>query len=391
MKLLYTLLYLGLSSTILLGQGIEFFHGSWEEALEMAQKEDKIIFVDAYAKWCGPCKRMAKDVFTQDAVGEFYNSNFINLKLDMEEKEGLTFGRKYPVGAFPTLFYLDSSGNILLKTVGGKQADALLDLGKKAIMSYDKTDQYAERYEAGERDFELMVNYVRELNKVGKSSLKISNDYLNSDPDLSPDQEAEFLVEAVVEADSKLFDRLVELKDKAIKVSSKERYSEVIAAAALKTVEKAIEFEYAELVNEAVEQFSGADAGDKKQFEYEANLYYHAMAGNFVEWKDLSEKFLKKYGKKNPDAYKEHLSQIIKYFDYESSANDYSYEIMEKLIKAEKIADNYMLFLRKLMNDKNFEKAHDVCKEAEKKFPDSPLYSQFTQMLNFLEKQLAIN
>ena len=66
-------------------QGIEFFHGSWEEALEEAKKQEKVIFIDAFATWCGPCKRMAREVFPNEKVGEFYNRHFINMKLDMEK------------------------------------------------------------------------------------------------------------------------------------------------------------------------------------------------------------------------------------------------------------------------------------------------------------------
>ena len=70
-------------STVI-GQGIDFHHGTWKEALAEAQKQDKLVFIDAYAKWCGPCKKMAKNVFTLSEVGDFYNENFINVKLDME-------------------------------------------------------------------------------------------------------------------------------------------------------------------------------------------------------------------------------------------------------------------------------------------------------------------
>ena len=57
--------------------GITFFEGTYEEALELAKSERKIILIDAYASWCGPCKVMAKNVFTQAEVGDFYNNNFI--------------------------------------------------------------------------------------------------------------------------------------------------------------------------------------------------------------------------------------------------------------------------------------------------------------------------
>ena len=75
-------------------EGIKFFEGTWEEALTLAKKEHKIIFVDAYTTWCGPCKQMAKDVFTQKEVGDFYNKSFINVKLDMEKGEGIGFSQK---------------------------------------------------------------------------------------------------------------------------------------------------------------------------------------------------------------------------------------------------------------------------------------------------------
>ena len=377
-------------SSIIYAQGIEFYKDSWESALAEAKKKDKIIFVDAYAKWCGPCKRMAREVFTQEKVGSFFNDNFINMKIDMEEPEGYGFGKNYPVRAFPTLFFIDSDGNILKKVVGGKQADDLISLGKQAIRSWDRSGQYAERYEAGERDFDLMLNYVRELNKVAKPSLKISNDYLNSKPNISDAQKAEFLMVAVQESDSKLYEQLLELKDHAIAVSGKNDFEDKVSEACLITVQKAVEFEYPGLLEEAIHSFRSASIGDAKQFEAEARLLYHALLGEFDLWKEQSKKFLKKYGKKNPAAYKEHLTQIMKYFSYSIEAKNYYGEIMELLIKHEATAENYMLFIRSLMNDRQYEKALEYCNEAIKKFKDSPQYDQLNQMQDYLKKMANI-
>ncbi|MEO0469894.1 MAG: thioredoxin family protein, partial [Bacteroidota bacterium] len=63
--------------------GIKFFEGSWDDALAKAKKEKKVVFVDAYTDWCGPCKAMARNTFPNDDVGEFFNKHFINYKYNM--------------------------------------------------------------------------------------------------------------------------------------------------------------------------------------------------------------------------------------------------------------------------------------------------------------------
>jgi thiol:disulfide interchange protein len=115
-------------------QGIEFFKGTWAQALEKAKQENKPVFVDAYTVWCGPCKYMAASVFTVDSVGEYYNKNFINYKFDMEKGEGPEFASKYRVTAYPTLLYLTSDGKVLHRVMGAKQPEGFINEGRKAIV-----------------------------------------------------------------------------------------------------------------------------------------------------------------------------------------------------------------------------------------------------------------
>ena len=58
-------------------RSIVFREGNWEKILKQAKKEKKLIFVDCYTSWCGPCKMLAKNVFTQDKVADFYNTEFV--------------------------------------------------------------------------------------------------------------------------------------------------------------------------------------------------------------------------------------------------------------------------------------------------------------------------
>ena len=65
-------------------------------AIELAAKENKMVFIDFYTTWCGPCKRMSKEVFPQQEVGEYFNRTFISLKLDAEKENGLERQRNMP-------------------------------------------------------------------------------------------------------------------------------------------------------------------------------------------------------------------------------------------------------------------------------------------------------
>ena len=111
--------------------GIQFYHGTWKEALAKAKAENKYIFLDAYTVWCSPCIRMASRTFTQERVGKYYNANFINVKMDMERGVGPSFSRKYEVTNYPTLFIIDGDGKVVARIIGALSAGELLSFGKR--------------------------------------------------------------------------------------------------------------------------------------------------------------------------------------------------------------------------------------------------------------------
>ncbi len=114
-------------------EGIQFFHGTWKQALAKAKAENKMIFLDAYTTWCGPCKWMQTKSFPNKQLGEFYNSNFINVKMDMESGEGPRLLDRYPVEGYPTLFFIDFEGEVVIKEGGAKTPEQLIAMGKEAI------------------------------------------------------------------------------------------------------------------------------------------------------------------------------------------------------------------------------------------------------------------
>lgn len=107
--------------------GIQFADLSFADAKALAKKKKKIIFIDAYAAWCGPCKMLDKNTFSDASVGTYFNDKFINLKIDCEKHpDGKTVASTYSVSAYPTLIWIDAEGNLVKKEVGYKTPEQLL-------------------------------------------------------------------------------------------------------------------------------------------------------------------------------------------------------------------------------------------------------------------------
>ncbi|WP_066408552.1 thioredoxin family protein [Flavisolibacter tropicus] len=133
MKKLFFLFACVLVASNVFAEGIRFVENKkWKEILAQAKRENKLIFLDAYASWCGPCKYMQQKVFTSVSAGSYFNSKFINVKMDMEEGEGVQLSEELNITAYPTLFFVNGNGDVVHKYVGALDVENFVELGKTA-------------------------------------------------------------------------------------------------------------------------------------------------------------------------------------------------------------------------------------------------------------------
>lgn len=141
---------------------INFFKGSLQEALVKAKQENKKVFVDFYADWCGPCKAMASQVFTQAEVGTYFNEHFVCCQLDVEAKEMADVVKQYKITSLPTLAFMDDAGKEIRRIEGAVAADVLINEARITTGEALSFEQMYEKYKKSKKDTGLAQQLLLE-------------------------------------------------------------------------------------------------------------------------------------------------------------------------------------------------------------------------------------
>ncbi len=150
--------FINLSPMILHGQseniGIKFESGlSWKDIQAKAKTENKYIFVDCFATWCGPCKWMSRNVFSQGLVGEFMNRNFVNVVVQMDQTaddvdniknwylDAKMIADSFFVNEYPTYLFFTPDGQLVHRFTGSTEnGDAFI------VKAVDVLNPYTQYY-----------------------------------------------------------------------------------------------------------------------------------------------------------------------------------------------------------------------------------------------------
>lgn len=308
MKKIPALLFFSLWTIFLTAQeGIQFFEGTFDEAKKEAALKNRLIFMDAYTTWCGPCKRMAKDVFPQKEVGDFFNRNFVNIKVDMEKGEGKDIAKQYSIYSYPTLLFIDKDGNVASQAKGMRNGPGLIDLGKQALLpNPGQIAALESRYESGEREKAFLKEYIEIKYTVG-DDFDEAFDYLIRQLEASEITEKEMAnfifdhTQSIASPGMHLFDKYA----KDYKTIFGENYQKKLASLAENTIQQAIDMKDLELFNTALDFMK-----KRKVANFQEQSLYHQIAffGKHKMWDDYDKattKYLKKYKKKDAKVLKD--------------------------------------------------------------------------------------
>ncbi|MCX6142019.1 MAG: thioredoxin family protein [Ignavibacteriales bacterium] len=105
---------------------------SYNDGVALARTQNKKLLIDVYTDWCGWCKKMDSDVYTNENIRTLLASNFVAVKLNAESSNNVTVGtdqldeaslaRAMGVSGYPTTVFLDSGAGPITKVAGYMEA-----------------------------------------------------------------------------------------------------------------------------------------------------------------------------------------------------------------------------------------------------------------------------
>jgi len=302
-KILVFIVALFLCSNVF-SQGINFEHGTFAEALAKAKKENKMVFMDCYTSWCGPCKMMTKKIFPQKEVGEYFNAHFVNFKVDMEKGEGIELKNKYGVKAFPTLLFMDANGEVLHTTVGGSGATGLINQAKKAVDPTQRIAAKAKKYEEGNREPALVANYIDMLYKqFNNEKMKaVGTDYLSNlaTKELLKKDNFDILLRVGAKYTDESYQYVKNNKEQFLKLSDEKTIDKFLFGMYRNHLKQIAEGENTKELDDALAVFKKEYPGEKYNSLIERYYFIHYLSNKqYDKWFDGQEKLVKEAMKKD--------------------------------------------------------------------------------------------
>ena len=163
-------------------KGMHIEHTSYNEAFAKARKENKNFFIDCFTTWCGPCKMMAANTFTDDTVGRIFNHFFVNYKQDMEHNEGPQLAPIFHIEAYPTFLFIRPNGDIFYRAMGYMPPSVFIQTALNAMGAEANLDSLIKRSKKEKLSTHDLISIVLLSQRAHKEYGEYLNEYFKATP-----------------------------------------------------------------------------------------------------------------------------------------------------------------------------------------------------------------
>lgn len=270
---------------------ITFDAGSFADLKAKAKKENKLIFIDAYTTWCGPCKWMAKNIFTNDTVADYFNDKFINAKIDMEKGEGIDIAKNYDVQCYPNYLFLDGDGNLVHRFAGSMPSKEFMAGAENALDPKKQFSNFTRDFESKKSDAKFLKEYLDALSSTCLKSDMILSTYFSSQKDeqLKNRDNWNLLYNYTTDYKSREFEYMMKNVDTYKKLYTTDSVNSKIKDVLMESAQTIV---YSKTNTKAdfdlfLKEVAGLNYPNKEEILFEANMMYCKSKKDWVKYAEI--------------------------------------------------------------------------------------------------------
>lgn len=297
--------------------GVSFFTGSMEKIIGNNNFIYLPVFVYVYAGYKPDCRRMQNNVFDKKEVGEFFNKNFLNVKINLHSVDGFKLYNDYSLKNFPAYLFLNRFGEVIDQSYGYIEATEFLKFGKQALYKFQSQDnthfiqvsqpiegdevsnnfdqqfksliEYNILYENGYTEKDFLYNYAYLLKKFNQPNQHIADQYVSQllHSEFSMSKNIQFIFDFSDNTQTNAFQVLLKNYNYYIKFLDEERINLRIKESVKMSVILAAMNRNVKEMEQALSYLKLVNFRDSEEYKFCMRATFYEKTGNWREFSTL--------------------------------------------------------------------------------------------------------
>ncbi len=308
-------------SSILGFSQVDFVDKPFEELVKQAATEQKLVMVDAYTDWCGWCKVMDRETFSDTVVGDYMNPKFVSTKVNMEEGFGINLAGKYRISSYPQYLFFDGEGHLVQKLVGFMESKEFIEKLELVVKMEDALPPLPEPMNFTMDYPEFYLNSFKKRKERSYPSYEEVEAFLHSRSDLTDEVSWGVISRFIKEGE--FANAVIENRDVLTEKYGVSEVNNKLASFVFNDVKAAIKDNDQLALEEALEKAEAYLGDEAESYKFRYKLYFYQMTERWNDYTAMGESVAN-----SPDKFDASVLNQIAWSLYEKDDNQ------ENLMKA---------------------------------------------------------
>ncbi|MEZ4886886.1 MAG: DUF255 domain-containing protein [Chitinophagales bacterium] len=288
---------------------LDFKKGSLEDVLDLAISSDKALFVHTTSKNCNACDYLATSLYTDTKVAAFYNENFVNYIMDVDEVQNVNFARMHDLGSRPMLVYFNAKGEIVRKEDEIADANQLIAAGNNALHLPIRTssnranlENMRAKYNLQFRDPDFLYNYAYMLKTFDEPYNAIVNEYIRTQrtSDMQQDKNRKFLYDFTDNLENSAIDYFIRDAGYFKTVMGGKKINDKLKSAIYNSIQTAVKERDITLFEKAKTVLENCNLPNSREFIFYIETQFYEGIRDWDNYVKVTTKYFNDYNVTDP-------------------------------------------------------------------------------------------